>query len=103
ACWFAWELSFPLADAWAALACLLGGLGLWQAKPWGLLWSLAAAGALVFLGSMDILFFLQNRLYWPLSGESAVELAIHLWVTGLGLACLAVVWPRRRLLDRRDG
>jgi len=93
--WFLWERSFPLADLWAALACLLGGLGLWRARPTGLLWSLVAGGALVFLGLMDILFFLQNGLYWPMAGEVLLEALIHLWVTGFGLATIAVVWSRR--------
>lgn len=95
AAWFAWERSFPLADGWAALACLLGAAGLWRGRDWGAMWAWAAAGALVFLGLMDILFFVQNGLYWPVTTDVALEAAIHLWVTGFGLAVLGVVWRHR--------
>lgn len=100
--WFAWERSFPLADLWTALACLLGGAGLWRARPTGLLWSLVAGGALVFLGLLDVLFFLQNGLYWPVTEGVVLEGLIHLWVTGFGLAAIAVVWSRRADLGGGD-
>jgi hypothetical protein len=96
--WFLWERSFPLADGWAALACVLGGVGLWRRRAWGAAWAWVAAGALVFLGLMDFLFFAQNGLYWPVTAEVALEAAIHLWVTGFGLATLFLVWRHRAAL-----
>ncbi|MCJ7622767.1 MAG: hypothetical protein MUO76_04625, partial [Anaerolineaceae bacterium] len=39
----------------------------------GLLFSLLSGGALVFLGLMDWLFFLQNGLYLPFTAEIAIE------------------------------
>ncbi len=98
--WFAWELSFPLADAWLALTAILGALGLWRTRPAGLLFGLLSGGAMVFLGLMDLLFFLQNGLYLPLSGEVAVELFIHVWAVLFGLVASAVVWRHRALLHR---
>lgn len=91
AAWFLWERSFVLADGWAALACFLGGIGLWRKRAWGAAWAWVAAGALVFLGLMDFLFFAQNGLYRPLHPEVILEAAIHLWVVGFGLATLALV------------
>lgn len=99
-CWFLWERSFPAADAWTAALCILGAVGLWRVRPAGLLYTLASGGALVFLGLMDALFFLQNGLYWPLNGDVAVELFIHVWTIALGLAAIACVWPRRNCLLR---
>lgn len=93
--WFAWELSFPLADAWMAVTAILGAVGLWRGRPSGLLFSLVSAGAMVFLGLMDILFFVQNRLYLPLTGETAVELFIHIWVVTFGLFVITYVWRCR--------
>ena len=90
--WFAWELSFPLADAWVALTALLGAIGLWRMRPTGLLFGLVSGGAMVFLGLIDLLFFLQNGLYLPMNAEVAIELLIHLWVTGLGLFAIAIIW-----------
>ena len=98
--WFAWEMSFPLADAWMAATAILGAVGLWRMRPSGLLFGLVSGGAMVFLGLMDALFFLQNGLYRPLTGEVAVELFIHVWTVAFGLFAIAYVWGRWRLLGR---
>jgi len=66
----------------------------------GFLFGLVSGGAMVFLGLMDVLFFLQNGLYLPLNGEVAVELFIHIWVIAFGLFAIAYVWTRRELLNR---
>lgn len=96
ATWFAWELSFPLADAWMAATALLAALGLWRKRPYGLLFGLVSGGAMVFLGLMDILFFLQNGLYLPLNGEAIAEALIHLWMSAFGLAAIGLIWKHRR-------
>ena len=98
--WFAWEMSFPLADGWMAATAVLGAVGLWRMRPTGLLFGLVSAGAMVFLGLMDVLFFLQNGLYLPLNSEVAVELFIHIWTAAFGLFAIAYVWTRRVLLNR---
>jgi hypothetical protein len=96
--WFTWEISFPVADGWMAITAILGAIGLWRLRPGGLLFSLVSGGAMVFLGLMDILFFLQNDLYLPLSGEIAVELGIHVWLVAFGSVLIAYVWAQRRNL-----
>ena len=98
--WFAWEMSFPLADAWMAATAILGAVGLWRMRSAGLLFGLVSGGAMVFLGLMDILFFLQNGLYLSLNSEVAVELFIHIWTAIFGLFAIAYVWTRRVLLGR---
>ena len=98
--WFAWEMSFPLADAWMAATAILGAVGLWRMRSTGLLFGLVSGGAMVFLGLMDVLFFLQNGLYAPLTGEVAIELFIHVWTVAIGLFAIACIWTRRALLNR---
>ncbi|MBC8253096.1 MAG: hypothetical protein H8E35_03595 [Ardenticatenia bacterium] len=98
--WFAWEMSFPLADGWMAATAILGAVGLWRMRPAGLLFGLVSGGAMVFLGLMDVLFFLQNGLYFPLTGEVVVELFIHIWAVAFGLFAIACIWARRALLGR---
>jgi hypothetical protein len=96
--WYAWELSFPLADAWMAATAVLGAVGLWRLRPFGLLWGLVSAGAMVFLGLMDVLFFLLNGLYLPLTMDAALELFIHAWVIGFGLFAISAIWRSRAAL-----
>jgi len=98
--WFAWEMSFPLADLWMALTAILGAVGLWRMRPAGLLFGLVSGGAMVFLGLMDVLFFLENGLYFPLSGEVAIELFIHVWTVVFGLSAIATIWSHRAPLCR---
>jgi hypothetical protein len=96
--WFAWELSFPLADAWVALAATAGAIGLWRDRPAGLLFGLVSAGGLVFLGLIDLLFFLENGLYLPMNADTAPELIIHLWAIGFGASAIVTIWNHRNKL-----
>jgi hypothetical protein len=97
--WFAWELSFPLADGWMATTAILGAAGLWRMRPAGLLFGLVSGGAMVFLGLMDALFFVENGLYLPLTGEVAAEMFIHAWTVAFGLFSIITVWSHRALLS----
>lgn len=96
--WLAWELSFPLADAWMAVTAAWGAVQLWRRRPAGLLFGLVSGGAMVFLGLMDVLFFLQNGLYLPPTGEGVTEALIHAWMVGFGLFAIATIWSRRASL-----
>jgi len=97
--WFAWELSFPLADLWMAATAILGAVGLWRMRRTALLFGLVSTGAMVFLGLMDVLFFLENGLYLPMTGEVALELFIHAWAVAFGLFAIRSVWKHRAALD----
>lgn len=96
--WYTWERSFPLADAWMALACFVGAIGLLRMRPWGVLCCVLAGSALLFLGLTDVLFFVQNGLYTPLNLDVVIEMVIHAWVLGLGAFVIAYIWNRRQLL-----
>jgi hypothetical protein len=84
------ERSFPAADGFMSAAAAVAAVGLLADEPWGVAFALVAAGALVFLGLMDVTFNLENRLYrflrssWPMRSE----LVINVWTLGLGAALL---------------
>src|SRR6185437_10060274 len=61
--YFTFENAFPAADAWLALTLIVGALGLARRRPWGLLSTILAGGAGVYLGCMDVLFDLENGIY----------------------------------------
>ena len=96
--WFLWERSFPAADLWAATACLIGAVGLWKRRSWGGLFALLGGSALIFLGLMDALFFLQNGLYSPFNIDVLVETVIHIWALAFGALVIAYTWRRRKQL-----
>lgn len=75
-CYYVFERSFPLADAWLALCCFAAAVGLRRERSYGLLFGLLACGAVIFLALMDLLYSLQNDVFWPFTMDSVVELAI---------------------------
>jgi uncharacterized membrane protein (DUF2068 family) len=94
----AYELAFPLPDAFMAIAALLGVLGLWKMKDWGFLAMLLAAGAAIFLGLEDLLFDLEHRMFVPFGGAAAIELAIVLLIMSLGPIMTVLLWKHRKEL-----
>jgi hypothetical protein len=78
-------------------ACaLVGAIGLLTESGVGVAFSLVAAGALVFLGLMDVTFNVENGLYRHLatSGPMRAELVINVWTVGLGAALVAYLASR---------
>lgn len=92
------ERAFPAADAFMAISCAVSGVGLLAGSPArvGVGFALVAAGALLFLGLLDVLFNVDNRLYaqvrtsWPMRGE----LVINVWCLALGGVLLGVMLGR---------
>lgn len=94
----AYELAFPLPDAFVAIASLMGVIGLWKMKDWGFLSMLLAAGGAFFLGLEDLLFDLENHMFTPFNDAAVIELAIVLLIMALGPAMTLLLWKHRREL-----
>lgn len=62
-CYFIFEHSFPLPDILLAIALLVAAFSLIRGNQFGKTLSLAAAGALIFLGVLDFSFNIQNGMY----------------------------------------
>jgi hypothetical protein len=75
------ERAFPAADGWMAACSLVAAVGLFSGAGYATVFGLLAAGALVFLGLMDLTFNLQNGLFrlLPQSGQMWVEVVIVAW------------------------
>ena len=97
--WYtAFESSFPVADAWMALASLAAGIGFWRGSASAGRLGLLAGGALIYLAAMDITFNLENGLY-PLalaSNAMRFEMLINAWSLVLGVITIAASWRRAR-------
>jgi uncharacterized membrane protein (DUF2068 family) len=96
--YLAFELAFPLADAWMASCAAFGAVGLWRRRPWGLLFGLLAASAQVFLGCMDLLFNLNEGNYSIASGPMRVEVLINSYLLVGAPLLIAYLWRRRETL-----
>ena len=102
AVYLAFEKAFPLADAWMAACSLLGAIGLWRRRSWGLLFGLLAASAQVFLACMDVLFNLNEGNYAIASAAMVAEVAINLGLLVGAPLLIAFLWRRRHELLAPD-
>jgi hypothetical protein len=91
----AFERAFPLADSWMITTALVAAPNLLKMNKKGFFAGAAAGSAMVFLACMDILYSLENKKYWPLNGDRAQMLVIHLWTICLGSSTLALLWKKR--------
>jgi hypothetical protein len=90
ACYFAYEHSFPLPDGILAVLLLAAGILLAKRRTWGVKLSLAAGGALVFLGLLDFSFNIQNGVYLTSTIDLVLNAFINVWCVGFGLALIVL-------------
>jgi hypothetical protein len=97
--YFTFENAFPVADAWLAITLGIGAVGLARRRPWGLLSTLLAGGAGVYLGCMDVLFDLENGIYQIPHGADPspviIEITINVLSFALSIFILTYVWRQR--------
>ena len=90
------QKAFPIADVWAAICALLGGVGLLTEQNFGLLFALLAASSIIFLALMDITFNVENKLYNLVrsSAEMKGELVGNIWFLSVGIIVIIYVWAQ---------
>jgi hypothetical protein len=100
--YYTYENAFPLADGWLVLTLIVGVIGLWRRRAYGLLATLLGGGAGVFLGCMDVLFDFENHIYAISPGADAsgpiIEIVINLLTFALSIIIVAWVWRHRSWL-----
>ena len=79
------ENSFPLADAWLALACVLAFVAMRRGVPSALFWLIAAGASAVFLCLMDLLYAVQQGSVTEGAGTPLPLLIV------VGLAAFSVI------------
>jgi hypothetical protein len=94
--YFQFEHSFTVPDIILAVALIVAAMrGLRSADdPIAHVLSLVCAGALIFLGMLDVSFNLQNGMYTHGFVDAVLALAINVWCIGFG-AYTACVFARR--------
>jgi hypothetical protein len=80
------ERAFPVADAWMAGCSVVAAVGLFTRSDYATLFGLLAAGALVFLGLIDLTYNLENGMFRLLPGSVQMwaETVIIAWSLALG-------------------
>jgi hypothetical protein len=102
--YYAFENSFPVADAWMTFSGAAATLALLRRRASALLWGLAAGTASVYLGLLDVLFDLENGIYHSSDkGGVIVEIVINVLTLSLGTVVLRWTWQKRRELSAFAG
>lgn len=99
--YYQFEDAFPLADAWLGLACVVALVTLNLRRPQAFLWLLAAGSAGLYLGSMDLLYDLENDIFIK-GGGGAFELLIVVLTWAFSLTALTWTWRHRAELLSED-
>ena len=97
--YYAYENSFPLADAWLTFCLGAAAIALWKRRESAMLWLLAGGSAALYLGGMDILFDLENGIYLAPTGDwgsVVVELLINAFCVIGGAVAVVYAWRQRR-------
>ena len=94
------EDSFPAADLWIVMCLWTAACGIAYRRPWGLLATLLASGAGIYLGCMDVLFNIENGIYSGSAsgsdpGQVATEIVINVLTFLLSISIGAYVWHNR--------
>ncbi|MGA2368439.1 MAG: hypothetical protein ABSF74_07720, partial [Dehalococcoidia bacterium] len=78
------------ADIVVIILLVVAGILLMKGRRLGIVLSLAAAGALIYLGLVDIAYNFQNGVYLASSVDLVVNAAINLWCVGFGIAIIII-------------
>ncbi len=104
--YYTFENAFPLADAWMALAGLLGAIAIYRRRASAGFWCVAGGSVSVYLAGLDILFDLQNGIYRAPTGNVGaviVEVCINVLTLFMGAYLVIWAWRNRRALAKLDG
>ena len=96
--YYEFENAFPLADAWLAVCCVGALIGLRARSGLALLWLLMAGGAAVYLFGMDVLYDLENGIWWNSGAGGVIELVINVVTLVVSIWFLRWAWLRRTAL-----
>ena len=102
--YYAFENSFPAADAWMVFTGAAAAVALFRRRASALLWCAAAGTNSIYLGLMDVLFDLENGIYHsPDTGGVVVEVIINVLTLVMGAYVLIWTWRQRRGLAALAG
>ncbi|MHA3701982.1 hypothetical protein ACXR2U_07335 [Jatrophihabitans sp. YIM 134969] len=92
------ENAFPLADAWITWCLLAAWWTLRRRRPLAVLWLLAGGGAGLYLFGMDVLYDLEQGIWWRSGVGGVVEAGINVLTLAVSLGLLTWTWRHRTAL-----
>ncbi|HEY5374073.1 MAG TPA: hypothetical protein VIK01_10320 [Polyangiaceae bacterium] len=102
--YYAFENSFPAADAWMVFAGVAATVALFRRRASALLWILVGGTTSIYLALLDVLFDLENGIYHsPDTGGVVVEIVINVLTLAMGAVVLVWAWRSRRELAQFAG
>src|SRR4051812_12291438 len=93
---YEFEKAFPLADGWLTIALIGAAWTVSRRSPMALFWLLAGGGAGLYLFGMDVLYDLENGIWWNSGAGGVIELVINV------VTLLVSIWLLRWSWQRRD-
>jgi hypothetical protein len=96
--YYEFENAFPLADGWLALCCLAALITLRRRSPLAVLWLLAGGGAGVYLFAMDVLYDLEQGIWWSSGAGGAIELVVNIVTIVFAVVLLRWTWRNHAVL-----
>ena len=89
------EQSFPLADVYMSICCLICAVGLIRRRPWALLFGLLAGSGIIFLGLMDTLYSIQQGIFAAFDAGALEAFVICGVCLVLGPVTIIYLWRNR--------
>ncbi|MBV9292392.1 MAG: hypothetical protein JO222_08075 [Frankiales bacterium] len=102
AAYYEFENAFPVADAWLGLCAAAAAIALRRRSNTALLWLLLAGGAGGYLLGMDVLYDLENSIWWSSGAGGVIELAINLATAAVSGVLIRWTWLHRDTLLRPE-
>jgi len=96
--YYEFENAFPLADAWLTVALIGAAWTLSHRSPMALFWLLAGGGGGLYLFGMDVLYDLENGIWWDSGAGGVIELVINVVTLFVSIWLLRWAWTRRDAL-----
>jgi hypothetical protein len=98
-----WFMSFPLADAWIAVASLLAFIFLLQGDNRATLFGLLTGSSLIFLGLYALLYGVNTGLLFILTTDELIEIAIKVYCLSVGSFFIVYFWNQMQALFAGKG
>jgi len=96
--YYEFENAFPLADGWLVLASAAAAWSLTRRSPAALFWLIAGGSAGIYLFGMDVLYDLENSIWWDSGAGGVVELGINVVTLVVSAWLMTWAWRRRTAL-----